>query len=90
MSHDEPAVEDMPLDVWLRFPEGESYDDETDDDETDDEPDAEANTYLTPERLFVVKWSHTAVGLVSSPPPFVKYSQAEAWLISQGFTDYSS
>lgn len=85
----EPTVEDMSLDVWLRIPPCEHAQNEPCTDECEI-AEAEANTYITTQRLFRVDWSLTAVGLISSPPPFVNYAQACAWLTAQGFDDYSS
>jgi hypothetical protein len=65
------------LDVWLRF--------ESDDDE---EPSHEANTFRDSDG-FRVEWYHTAVGQVSSRH-FDTYADVQAWLISQGFSDFSS
>ena len=81
---DVPDRSDEPLDAWLRFPQGDTYDDET-----DDEPDAEANTFAAHDGTFVVEWDLMAVGLVTHVG-FNTYADAEAWLISEGFDDYSS
>lgn len=66
----------MPLDVWLRIPEGE------------EESEAEANVFAI-EEGFRADWYLTSVGLVSSRL-FQTYDEATQWLSSQGFEDYSS
>ena len=67
---------DMTGDVWLSIPEGE------------EESEYEANTYRDSGGIRV-EWYHTAVGQVSSRW-FATYSDASAWLSSEGFDDYTS
>lgn len=64
------------IDVWLRIPEGE------------DDAEAEANTRRDGDG-YRVDWSLTAVGLVKQSPWFADYTQAQAWLIAEGFDDYT-
>lgn len=66
----------IPLDVWLRIPEGE------------EESEAEANVFAI-EEGFRADWYLTSVGLVSSRI-FQTYDEATSWLTAQGFEDYSS
>lgn len=64
------------LDVWLRIPDGE------------EESESEANTYRI-EDGYRVEWYHTAVGVVSHRD-FDSYEEAQKFLESEGFQDFSS
>lgn len=64
------------LDVWFKF---------TDDDE---EPTYEANTFRDG-GAFVVEWYHNDVGQVSEKH-FDTYEEAVAWLVSEGFQDFTT
>lgn len=62
------------MDVWLRT--------------VGDEVDAEANIRQDEAGYYVVDWYLNAVGLVKSEP-FLKLTDARAWLEAGGFEDYS-
>jgi hypothetical protein len=76
---DDIEVTDDPraLDVWFSFEE-----------EDDEEPRAEANVYPSPSG-YEVAWSLTAVGLITRVW-FATYEGARAWLVGEGFEDYSN
>lgn len=82
--HHVEKLGDAALDVWLRIPDA-FYDGTPN---TEGESEAEANTYRV-EDGFIVKWSLTAVGLVTSRY-FQTYAEARMWLESEGFQGFSS
>lgn len=65
-------------DVWLRFQSPE-----------DEDAEAEANTFHYGDG-FTVGWSLTGVGLVTHVGTFATEAEANAWLESQDFQDFSS
>ena len=74
---DHHALQDEPLDVWLRIPDGE------------EESEAEANTFRD-DGGYRVEWYLTSVGLVKSVRFFATYDDARAWLERAGFEDFTS
>lgn len=75
------------LDVWLRIPECEILH-QIDPCECDDEAEAEANVFPH-EGRFQVQWYLNSVGLVTAVD-FTTHEDAQAWLESEGFQDFSS
>lgn len=75
-------TEQVALDVWLRF-----------DSPDDEEATYEANTFKSVDargvETFTVEWYHNAVGQVTKVS-FPTYEAASAWLVAQGYQDFSS